>query len=72
MTNQINPGQLWGEHHLLHHDNNFEYLLFAVSTQIDHNNVERILHLCFDFATGNIKYDTMNYHTFINGASKLL
>ncbi len=72
MTNQINPGQLWGEHHLLQYDHNFEYLLFAVSMQIDYNGVERILHLCFDFATGNIQYDTMNYHTFINGASKLL
>ena len=68
----INPGDLWGEHQNLCFNKNIQYLLFAVSTQIDHNGDYRILHLCFDFATGNIHYDTMNHNAFINGASKLL
>ena len=72
MTNKINPGELWGEHQDFCYNNNFQYCLFVISTQTDHNGEEHILHLCFNLETAYIGYDTMNYRMFINRASKLL
>ncbi len=73
MTNKmINPGELWGEHQNLIYNNDFEYLLFTISTQTDHDGKEHILHLCVNLETGAVEYVTFNLKMFVNGASKLL
>lgn len=72
MTNKINPGELWGEHQDFCYNNNFQYCLFVISTQTDHDGKEHILHLCVNLETGAVEYVTFNHKMFVNGASKLL
>lgn len=72
MTNKINPGELWGEHQDFCYNNNFQYCLFVISTQTDHDGKEHILHFCVNLKTSEAEYDTMNYGMFTTGASRLL